>query len=293
MAKKNFFKRFFSVVIPFILFFILFSYLWNYCMSERFYIILSNNSYELPLRFILPLVHMYPETYFMIPTINVYAIWFLFLFFMFLFTFIASKLLNKHFDKISAGIVRYQYVLITVVVAIFLYMSFQLGMHWHGILADNVNLKKLTNLRCYAHNNLEETYQLSCFSPFQTFTYKKDLNCQTLMNHQMSNDGIENIHNEFLTIRADYMSFKLHIKKERIDKPPTAGEFDKPAFKIVFEDENTIQAVRNAEIDSFFGDVYEYISLSKKSGKGILSWFNSRGHSFDRDSMAMEYFQCK
>lgn len=254
---------------------------------------MSNNPYSTPLRFVLPLVNMYVDTYFLMSAVSVYALWFLHLFFVFVLTIVTSKILNKYFDALGAIVARFRTIFISAVVMLFLFMSFQLGLHWQGILADNVDLNKLTNLRCYGHNNWEETYQLSCFSPFKQFTYKQDLDCQTLTNHQMSNSRNENSHNEFLTIRADYMSFNLYVKEGSIDKPPTAGEFPKPAFKIVYEDDNAIQAVRNVTFDGIFGDVYEYISLSKKSGKGVITWLNSTGYSLDSDSMATEYFQCK
>ena len=293
MAKNNFLKRLFIVVIPFLLFFTLFSYIWNYVTTDKFVIILSNNPYDIPLRFILPLVNMYPDTYFLMSAVSVYGIWFLHLILVFLLTFITSRLLNKHLDAVGVAVVRFRMIFVSAVVMVFFFMSFQLGLHWQGILADNLSLSKLTNMKCYGHNNWEETYQLSCFSPTQQFSYKKDLDCRTLINHQMSNSGPGNISNEFITIKADYMSFRLHINKESIDKPPTPGEFDKPAFRIVYEDSSVVQAVRNASIDGFFGDVYEYISISKKSGKGVITWFNSTGYSHDGDSMATEYFQCK
>ncbi len=178
-------------------------------------------------------------------------------------------------------------------------ISFILGLHWQEV-TENYSLShnSIQNLSCFGLNNLSQTYQLNCYSPLLTTFrgFKKHLTCQIETNHQMSNSESENLRlNEFTTIKADYDNFTLDFDegKKTIIQSRQPGEIQKPPYKIVQNDSYVMQGIRNELFDEKLGSIYEFITLSKKTGKGMMVWHNTEDESQTADSMASEFFQCE
>jgi hypothetical protein len=186
-----------------------------------------------------------------------------------------------------------------IVAAVFIsFLSFLFGIHWHGTIgSEMINRRMINNLFCYGHTNFLETFQLNCHSPqVSTFgAFKNHMNCQALTNHQMTNSrSPTHTDNEFTIVKADYVKFTLDIDSETstIVQSPQPGESAKEPYKVIQNDEDNVQAIRTAAIDDFYGHVYEYMTLSKKTGKGMLVWTNTDDNIPQGDSISSTFFQC-
>lgn len=180
--------------------------------------------------------------------------------------------------------------------------SFLFGLHWHGTIAQKINPDKLM---CWGHNNLWETFQVDCYYPLnkkQTkFKFSKEIKCSLITNSQLFNDnskyqpGKQLKYNGVSLIKTDYRNFvlKFDYPNNEVIKSFDPGEPLKEPFVIIQNDNNVINAIRKTKIDDFFGYEYQYLTLSKKTGKGIISWLNTENFNSDEDSIASEFFQCQ
>jgi len=179
---------------------------------------------------------------------------------------------------------------------------FFLGLHWHGTLMGKITPKKLT---CYEHNNFWEAYQVHCYFPLnkeqQSFIFSDHLKCSLITNHQLHNVDSQyqlegrSIYDEVGLIKTDYREFTLdfNYQHKEIVRSRDPGEPVKEPYVIIQDDERVINAIRETKIDDFFGYEYQYIILSKKTGKGIVTWTNTHDYNLKQDSFASEYFQCE
>jgi len=180
--------------------------------------------------------------------------------------------------------------------------SFLFGLHWHGTIAGKITPKKLT---CWEHNNLWETYQVDCYFPLnekqQKFTFSNHLKCALITNHQLNNVDSkyalesQSVYDEVSLIKTDYMGFTLDFdySHNEIKRSRDPGEPIKEPYVIIQNDERVVNAIRKTKLDDFFGYEYQYVTLSKKTGKGIVTWTNTQDYNLQQDSFASEFFQCE
>lgn len=179
--------------------------------------------------------------------------------------------------------------------------SFLSGLHWHGTIARKITPKKLT---CWEHNNLWETYQIDCYYPLskkqKDFQLSTHLECSLITNHQLNNIDknfqleSESAYDEVGMIKTDYRGFILDFDypNNEIKKSRDPGEPLKEPYVIIQNDERVVNAIRKTRLDDFFGYEYQYITLSKKTGKGIITWTNTQDYNSKQDSFASDFFQC-
>ncbi len=174
------------------------------------------------------------------------------------------------------------------------FCSFLFGIHWQETLGmKKLNDNSIEKLLCFGDNNFTETFQYNCYSPittpFKGFT--SHLECRVLTNLQMNSQSSK--YNELMTIKADYIKFSLNFSKNMtlIEQSLQPGEPVKELYKIVENNENIIHGIRNTRLDDFHAEEYEFITLSKKTGKGMVSWIYSQDN-LNSDNIALEFFQC-
>jgi len=188
-------------------------------------------------------------------------------------------------------------IFISIIIIFLLFLSFSIGLHWQGTLYNYIFPKKLT---CFGHNNFLETFQTYCYYPLNKketeFYYTSRLHCQYLTNHQIrktekEKNNLKKIYNLITMIKTDYLTFDLDINdvKEKISKSKEPGEIYKEPFKIIENNNRVITGFRKIKYDDF---TYEdqYLTLSKKTGKGIIYWINTIK---DDQNIALEFFQCQ
>jgi len=135
----------------------------------------------------------------------------------------------------------------------------------------------------------------------ERYVFSNHLSCHLLTNHQLHdvNQQYElaspTKYNEISLIKTDYVNFTLDLNytKNEIVRSKEPGEPNKNPYSIIQNDTKVVNAIRKTHIDDIFGYQYEYITFSKKSGKGVSSWINTQDYSSDRDSLASEFFQCE
>ncbi len=181
-------------------------------------------------------------------------------------------------------------------------VSFLVGLHWHGTIVRKIPPKKLT---CQEHNNFWETYQIDCYSPLtekqKNFIFSNRLTCSLLTNNQLMDvdkkyeKKLPKSYHEIVLIKTDYVNFTLDfdLQNNEIIRSREPGEPMKNPYEIIQNDENIISAIRKNKFDDFFGYEYQYIMLSKKTGKGISTWANTEDFKPDSDSINTEFFQCE
>lgn len=184
-----------------------------------------------------------------------------------------------------------------VVLCIFI-ASFLLGTHWQGTLGRYlISTKSIHNLYCFGRNNLSETFQFDCYSPLKKFQgFKENLHCHVLTNHQIRNSDVENPdYNDLTTSKANYVNFSLDISYEKniITQSRQPGEPQKEPYTVVKNDTNIIQGLRETIFSNNFGSEYTFITLSKKTGKGMIVWNNTESLSQQADSISSFFFQCE
>lgn len=198
--------------------------------------------------------------------------------------------------------IKYIFILLILSVIIF-FLGFNLGLHWHGFLYEKIYPKKLT---CLGHNNFWETFQIECLFPFnkkqKTFIFSNKLKCNILTNHQFNN-YLENKNNlkksieygNITLIKADYRDFILNFdyKNNEIIRSKDPGEPNKDPYVIIQNDDKVINAIRKNKLDNFFGYEYQYLTISKKTGKGAIIWLNSEDFNQNKDNINTEFFQCE
>jgi len=189
-------------------------------------------------------------------------------------------------------------VLLTITAVLF----FLVGLHWHGTIKGKIAPKKLS---CWEHNDFWGTYQVDCYYPLsqkqKNFTFSDHLKCYLITNHQLSNvdenyqSGSKSVYDEISLIKADYMSFTLDFdySNNEIKRSRDPGEPLKKPYVIIQNDEKAVNAIRKTKINDFFGYVYQYMTISKKTGKGIIAWINTEDYNPSRDSLNSEFFQCE
>lgn len=186
-----------------------------------------------------------------------------------------------------------KFILLVFIFLIINFIFFNFGIHWHGFISDKINY--FEKLKCFAHNNFSETFQLDCYYPIKNnnFVFSNKLKCQILTNNQID-DYYKNNKKSFLLslIKADYQSFYLNIdeKNNLILKSYAPGEPIKSAFTILKNNKNIISGYRFNNYDHQINDS-QFITISKKSGKGIIYWFNE--YDDINHSVASEYFFCQ
>lgn len=205
------------------------------------------------------------------------------------------KINKKSFKYIKASILLIGIICLSTV-------SFFLGLHWHGMIAEKIKPSKLT---CYEHNAFWGTFQTDCYSPMnvkqKNFKFSDSLNCSLLTNHQLDsvNDKFElrsaSVYNAVTFIKTDYRNFtlKFNIKNNEIVSSFDPGETTKDPYAIIQNDERVASGIRKTKIDDFFGYEYQYIMLSKKTGKGTVVWTNTQDYSQTQDNFVSEFFQCE
>lgn len=203
--------------------------------------------------------------------------------------------------------IKYLSRAITIVFMIFLLLataiySFLFGLHWHGTISEKIVPKKLT---CYEHNNFWEAFQVNCLYPLnknqKEFKFSNHLNCSLITNHQLNNVDknhqleSESVYDEVMVIKTDYRSFNLDFdyRNNEIKRSRDPGEPIKEPYVIIQNDERVVNAIRKTKLDDFFGYEYQYVTISKKTGKGIITWTNTQDYNSQQDSFASEFFQCE
>ncbi|HLL60135.1 MAG TPA: hypothetical protein VK338_00300 [Candidatus Nitrosocosmicus sp.] len=188
-------------------------------------------------------------------------------------------------------------IILFVIILGLIISAFSFGVHWHGRLEKQFLSDPYNTIRCFGLNNFKETYQLNCYSPKKNnFQFNSKLQCRTTMNHQMDNSNPYNTgFNEYVTIKADNIEFKLDINDERnsITRSTEPGERTKEPYKLIVNDTHLVQGIRNTKLNDIFRSEYEFITLSKKTGKGMRVWNNTDDHHPQSDSIASFYFQCE
>jgi len=182
--------------------------------------------------------------------------------------------------------------------------AFVLGLHW--TTTRLYSLKAVPkNLTCVGHNNETETYQVDCYAPLtkgqQNFTFRNHLSCRNLTNHQLDTAGSEfgntgaKVYSSITLIPADYMSFTLDfdLPNKKIMKSVDPGEGTKDPFIVAQQDPHIVSGMRITRHGDIFGAEYQYLTVSKKTGKGVLMWNNSQDYSANEDSFASFFFQCE
>jgi hypothetical protein len=112
----------------------------------------------------------------------------------------------------------------------------------------------------------------------------------------MSNSNEQNhTFNEFITIKADNINFTLdlNISKAEIRQSSQPGEILKVPYTVIQNDINVLQGIRKSKVSDFFGNVYDFITISKKTGKGMMVWNNSEDENPSSDSIASFFIQCQ
>ena len=180
--------------------------------------------------------------------------------------------------------------------------SFFLGLHWHGLIAEKIKPNKLS---CYEHNAFWGTFQTDCYSPMnakqKNFKFSDSLKCSLLTNHQLDsvNDKFElrftPVYNAVTFIKTDYRNFTLKFdnKNNEIVSSFDPGETKKDPYAIIQNDERVASGMRKTKIGDIFGYEYQYIMLSKKTGKGTVVWTNTQDYSQTQDNFVSEFFQCE
>jgi hypothetical protein len=184
-----------------------------------------------------------------------------------------------------------------IIFSFLLYSFFYIGLHWHGTLSDYIFPKKLT---CFSHNNFLETFQTDCYYPLNNkeveFYYTNKLHCQYLTNHQLEKtikekNSLKKIYNLITMIKTDYRNFDIDINdiEEKISKSKESGESDKEPFKIIVNNNRIVTGFRKTQYTDFaYKD--QYLTLSKKNGKGIIYWINTIKND---QNIASDFFQCQ
>jgi hypothetical protein len=192
--------------------------------------------------------------------------------------------------------------ILVILFLIAIVVSFNFGLHWNGTLATKITPKKLT---CYGHNNFWETYQVDCYSPLndkqKKFVFTDHLKCSLITNYQLYNVNSKYqldtppTFNGILLIKTDYRNFNLDFdySHNEIQRSRDPGEPVKDPYVIIQNDNNVINAIRKTKLSDFFGYEYQFITFSKKTGKGIIAWTNTQDYSSNQDSFAAEFFQCE
>jgi len=178
-------------------------------------------------------------------------------------------------------------------------ISFLFGIHWHGTLGDwmreNGTIKTLS---CFGNNNLTETFQLDCYAPFvssKEFVYNKEMVCHVLTNHQLSVMPDKPFYDIGL-IKSDYVQFSLLVDedKQTIQRSNTGGEMSRGLYTLVQQDDVILHGIqKNVYDDGFSKREYEYITVSKKTGRGMRMWVNVNLKYKSGNGIASDFFQCE
>lgn len=207
------------------------------------------------------------------------------------------------------SIAQFNPKLVFVIVLLLVSVSFLIGLYWHTIIL-RISTINPSHLRCLGLNNLSETYQVDCYFPVtsqtQNFEFKQKLDCNILTNSQFNNGGEEfSLHknmpnpeydnyNNITLIKSDYRNFSLDFSQpNQITQSSEPGEPHKEPYSINSESENIVHAERIFTPNDFFGETYEYITVSKTSGKGMKTWVNTDRDDLENDSMVIDFFQCE
>lgn len=186
-----------------------------------------------------------------------------------------------------------------VVVFFTVLLSFFFGIHWQGTFGNwMVEKNAIKTLSCFGNNNFTETFQTDCYVPSlvinQPFAYKTQLSCQVMTNHQFDVMYDAPFYNISL-IKSDYVHFSLGIdeQKKTLERSNTGGEMSSGPYTIIQDDDFIIHAMRKNIFDSLSINEYEYITLSKKTGRGIRSWMNIDVKDEEKSNIASDFFQCE
>ncbi|MDO8611021.1 MAG: hypothetical protein Q7R95_10880 [bacterium] len=206
-------------------------------------------------------------------------------------------------QKIRSNMRIIKYLIVFII--IFCVMgAFFVGLNWSSITLLSKRIIP-TQLMCFGFNNLQETYQLNCYAPLtknqKKYSFKDHLICKTITNHQFRTSDTKyqfespKIYNEITSIKNDYSNFILDFDygNNEIKSSSQPGEPKKDPFVIIQNDNNVVNAIRKTKLDNYFGYEYQYITLSKKTGKGSLTWTNTQDFDPHLDSFATEFFQCE
>jgi hypothetical protein len=171
-----------------------------------------------------------------------------------------------------------------------------------------------SGLTCYVPNGIPfDASWYTCLSPISdnNFTLKNQVDCQ-LQTHQVANitgkewqptqadmtlkpktDAVYNIYYTFpdqtqFALNFDYQHNEVDISGD-LEQPK-----DKQPFVIIQNDPRIINAIRITDLkDESLGHEYEYLTLSKKTGKGVRTYSRS-GDNPNRDVVFGDnFFQCK
>ncbi len=187
------------------------------------------------------------------------------------------------------------------IILVFSSLSFFFGLNITGKLSGLVyeNKIRISDLICYGHNKLFETYQMDCYwpTPDKQFSYVNNLKCREITAHSLNTDTIRK-HNSTTTIKIRELNFSLNIdsNKKVLKRSPFPGEYPRGNYEIINEDKNMITATRKSSTALAISEIsiYEYIIFSKKSGKGILSNTDIDSNPNNASSsMSVNYFECQ
>lgn len=184
-------------------------------------------------------------------------------------------------------------------------LSFLFGIHWQGTLGDwKLDNDAITALTCYGNNNLTETFSTNCYvlpkQEHKPFVYTTQLSCHVLTNHQFDVTYDTPLYAIDL-IKADYVQFSLTVDEQNgiLERSNTGGEMAHGPYIIMENDDVVLHAMRKTvferthPFEDIHEGVYEYITLSKKTGRGIRAWVNVDFQNAKDDGVVSDFFYCE
>lgn len=192
-------------------------------------------------------------------------------------------------------------ILIFLIFLTILSTVFYLGLHWHTVLYSFSKIPR-EKLTCFSHSNFWEDYQTNCFIPDRgyDFKFKERLECKTYTNQQFN----EELYSEkdgnrttTMMIKSDSVRFTLTFQGDKIIRSHENGSMDSlEDYTIIKDENNIIQAVRPANKENYNSVYsYEFLTFSKKSGKGMEVWQNvpKDDERWTNDGIGSYFFQCE
>lgn len=173
--------------------------------------------------------------------------------------------------------------------------SFLLGLFWQTLYANFGKIPD-NSFTCFSLNNLTGSYQTSCFLPLsfqQSFHFHRNLSCQAFTS-QVFDESIwgkgDPVRKMITLSKSEYITFTINFQGNTLDRSPEAGEEKAEPYTIIKDTHDIIQAIRPVKQEDLDkATSYDFITLSKRTGKGMEIWHNTS----EPYSIGSYFFQCK
>lgn len=183
-------------------------------------------------------------------------------------------------------------------------VSFIFGTFWQTLYYGYFGQIPQHTFICFNYSNFFQSYQTNCDIPSlsqKPFHFSHHLFCQAITNQQLY-DRVDAMGKpmpgkEAMLIKNDYVHFTLDFHDKTLIQSVGVGQTRTEAYTIIKDSHDIIQAVQPVKLENLdIADSYTFITISKKTGKGMEVWHNlarTVGKLADPDSIGSHFFQCQ